>query len=374
MCFLRYIMKILHILYSGLGGHGNVFFSFIKADEEKHFEFEAIFAGVENIREEYITKSEASNVNWKFIHKKRGIDISFNKKIITTLKESKSSIIFLHGSRFIILAKIAALLSKKKKKIVVRETQANHLKTKAEWVWLGFAMLLADKIIFLTDNFKEEVSQKLGFLYLKNKVGVISNGMDLSFFKPIAKPTNQTIIIGMQSRIVPIKDHETLLNGLAIFHNLYPGIKLLLKIAGDGESLPALKILANQLQVEALIDFTGLLNETALINFMQSLDIYIHASLGETMSTAIMQAMACKLPIIASDVQGINNMIEKNKTGLLIPIKSPQAIAAALHFIITNPVKASQMRQAAYDYAFLNYSNITMFAKYKQVFNSLLNK
>ncbi|MBK8495622.1 MAG: glycosyltransferase family 4 protein [Chitinophagaceae bacterium] len=53
--------------------------------------------------------------------------------------------------------------------------------------------------------------------------------------------------------------------------------------------------------------------------FLQSLDIYVHASLGETMSTAIMQAMACKLPIVASDVNGINNMIIHGKTGILVP-------------------------------------------------------
>ena len=365
---------MIHILYSGLGGHGNVFFSFIKADEHKSFEYEAIFAGVEDIREEYVTKCTTNKVGWIFIKKKKGVDTNFNKKIVTVLKDSKSSIIFLHGSRFVILARIAALFSKNKKKIVVRETQANHLKTKAEWIWLGFSMLLADKIIFLTDNFKEEVNKKLGPLYRPDKVGVISNGMDLSFFKPVSKPATDAIIVGMQSRIVPIKDHETLLKALALFHKNYPEIKVLLKIAGDGESLPALKLLASKLKLDELVMFTGLLNENELINFMQSLDIYIHASFGETMSTAIMQAMACKLPIIASNVPGINNMIENNKTGLLVTIQNEEEMAKAIYTVITDTEKAERLKNAAYSYAFLNYSNITMFAKYKEVFNAILNK
>ena len=364
---------MIHVLYSGLGGHGNVFFSFIKADEEKSFTYEAIFAGVEEIREEYITKCTANAVGWTFIKKRSGADIPFNKKVVNILKASNSSIIFLHGSRFIILARMAAIFSKNKKKIVVRETQANHLKTKAEWIWLSFSMLLADKIIFLTDNFKEEVKMKLGPLYRPNKIGVISNGMDLSFFKPVPKTPTDTIIVGMQSRIVPIKDHETLLKALALFHKNYPAIDVLLKIAGDGESLPALRLLATELKLDKLVIFTGLLNENELINFMQSLDIYIHASFGETMSTAIMQAMACKLPIIASNVPGINNMIEHDKTGLLVEIQNEAEMAEALYTIITNTEKAKQLKENAYSYAFLNYSNITMFAKYKEVFNMLLN-
>ena len=111
-------MKILHILYSGLGGHGNVFFSIIKADENKDFEYEAIFAGVEGIREEYVTKSNFNKIQWNFFKKDKKLDIVFNKKIVDTIKASTSSIIFLHGSRYVILARLASFLSKTKKKII----------------------------------------------------------------------------------------------------------------------------------------------------------------------------------------------------------------------------------------------------------------
>ena len=64
-------MKILHVLYSGLGGHGNVFFSLVKADENKKFDYEAIFAGVEEVRDEYVTKCTDGDIQWKYIHKKK---------------------------------------------------------------------------------------------------------------------------------------------------------------------------------------------------------------------------------------------------------------------------------------------------------------
>jgi glycosyltransferase involved in cell wall biosynthesis len=267
---------------------------------------------------------------------------------------------------------MAALLSKNKKKIVVRETQANHLKTRLEWMWLTLTMLFADRVIFLTDNFREEVRKTLGSVYSPKKISIINNGIDLNFFKPLEKLSTKTIVLGMQSRIVPIKDHATLLQAVAVLQLQHPEITIQLKIAGDGDSIKELQLLAKQLQIEKKVLFTGMLNEINLVNFMRSLDIYIHASYGETMSTSIMQAMACKLPIIGSDVPGISNMIENNKTGILVPVKNQVALAKAITDIIHNPIRAAAMKEAAFDFAVLNYSNKTMFAKYLTVFENMI--
>jgi glycosyltransferase involved in cell wall biosynthesis len=367
-------MKILQVLYSGLGGHGNVFFSFIAADEDKKNDYEAIFAGVEDIRAEYVKKSDELEVEWTFIKKRKRLDIDFNKKFIAAIKNSQCSIILLNGSRFIILAKIAAFISKNKKKVMVTETQANHLKTKAEWLWLILAMVFADNIVFLTDSFRDEIKKKLSLFYNAGKIAVVNNGLDLAIFRPAIKPPGKTIVLGMQSRIVPIKDHATLLRAFALLQNQYPELVMQLKLAGDGESLAGMKQLAADLKIDNAVLFTGLLNEADLVAFLQSLDIYIHASLGETMSTAIMQAMACKLPIIASDVAGINNMIKNNDTGILVPVKNEAALAEAISVIINNSTKADALKESAYKFAVLNYSNKTMFAKYQSVFESLLIK
>lgn len=365
-------MKIAHILYSGLGGHGNVFFSMVKAAEHTEFDFEAIFAGIEEVRGEYVTACNASNVQWTFVHKTPGLDISFNRSIIAAIKASKSSIIFLHGSRFFILAKLGVLLSKNKKRVVIRETQPNHLKSKADWVGLVFALLFADKMIFLTERFQKDIQKKLKWIYKSQKVSVINNGIDLNFFKPAEKMSVKLTVIGMQSRIMETKDHATLLHAFAAFQHQHPDCEIQLKIAGDGDLMPAMQILAKQMEISEKVEFVGMLNEGDLATFLQSLDIYVHASLGETMSTAIMQAMACKLPIIASDVPGINNMIENDKTGILVPSKNSTALADAIYTLINNPGKAAALKEAAFDFAVLNYSNKTMFAKYKAVFKSLV--
>lgn len=367
-------MKILHVLYSGLGGHGNVFFSMVKADVNKQIEYEALFYGIEEVRKEYI--DECNNLNIKFFtaRKKRGFDLTYNKKLFNSIRTSAPDIVFLHGSSYILPAKIARYFSKNKYKIIVRETQANHLKTNIQWLTLVAAMQLADKIICLTDEFNAQIKKKIRGLYKKDKVQIIPNGIDLEVYKPAKRHINDTFIIGMQSRIVRIKDHTTLLHAFALLKETEKknGRKFILKIAGDGDLKNELIQLSKDLHISEDVVFTGMLNEAQLTDFLGSLDLYVHASLGETMSTAIMQAMSCRLPVIASDVPGIKNMIKNNETGILVPVKNEPALANAILSAINNPVITDALKEAAYNFALLNYSNKTMFAKYQAVFSSLV--
>ncbi len=363
-------MKILHILYSGLGGHANVFFSMVKADKDKEFEQEALFNGVEELREEYKELCRKNSIAFSFVKKKSGLDIKFYKELIRHIKKADPQIIFLHASSNIIPAKVAAVFSMGKKKIIVRETQANALKTKKEWSWLRTAMLTADKIIFLSELYNEEVKVRFGRNYKAQKISIIPNGIDLETYSPVEKKSTEEIVLGMLSRVIIIKDHISLLQAIALLKQQQPGLQLKLRIAGDGENRQTLEDLASELNIDDHVEFTGTLNQKELLTFIQSLDIYIHASLGETMSTAIMQAMACKKTIIASDVAGINNMIVQNVSGLLVPVKDPGSLAAAIQQLIDNKELAIKLANNAYQFSLDNYSNTVMFNRYKKIFNS----
>lgn len=363
-------MKILHVLYSGLGGHGNVFFSMVKADTEKEFEYEALFNGVELIREEYISRCEGQNLRWQFLQKRRGIDLGFYKNLVKMIRQSEPDIVILHGSTQVLWAKIAAWLNKRKCRLIVRETQANHLKTRQDWFWLKAALLLSDKLIFLTEEYSAVIKKKLFWLYKTKKTVLIPNGIDLNYFLPQPKMISDHIRIGMQSRIVKIKDHQTLLRA---FERLVKdpsnvGRTITLSIAGDGDYRENIAQLAIDLGIADKVNFTGMLSEMELLQFLTGLDIYIHASHGETMSTAIMQAMACGKPVIASAVPGILNMIQDQITGILVPVEDEQAMYTKILQLINDPGLLQQLARHARDYAERNFSNEIMFDKYKKIF------
>ncbi len=363
--------KVLHVLYSGLGGHGNVFFSMLEADKEKAFNYSAVFMGIEPVKEEYIQKCNEKNIPYYGVQKKIGLDIKSFYKVYRAIKKESPDIIFLHTPLNILPAFFYKIGKLFRPRILVRETQPNHLKTFQEWLWLYFALFLANKILFLSEQFKEDVKKRTGIFFRKNKSRVIPNGIDLNIFKPgqEADFNNEPVLLGMQGRLYKTKDHLTLIEAFAKLNNksYYPRIQL--HIAGDGTMRSELESRVNELGVSDKIKFLGMLKEKELLSFLQSLGIYIHASGGETMSTAIMQVMACRLPIIASDVKGINNMVSHQQNGILVPVHNVDAMVLAIDEIYQNRDLRKALAEKAYRYATDNFSNEKMWSSYKEEFN-----
>jgi L-malate glycosyltransferase len=358
--------KITHLLYSGLGGHANVFFSFVNASDERILNA-AIFYGIEEIKNEYVEKCIKNNIPFKFAPKKAGLDFKFYLQVFSSLIKSNPDIIFLHGSTLILPAFLYKIIYRKK--MITRETQANHLKSFSNWVFLLLAIVLSNKVIFLSKEYRNEVEKKFSFIPLKNKTAIIPNGINLTEYS--GREINDDIIrIGMQSRIVDIKDHKTLILAISALKDQPYFHKLELHIAGEGPCLNNLIQLTLDIGIEQKVKFHGMLDQKNLIAFMKHLNIYVHATLGETMSTSIMQAQACGLAIIASDVPGVNNMIENYKNGILVMPENPKELSLAINKLIINPDLVANFEKASLDYAQKNLSHTLMFSKYLELFSS----
>ncbi len=363
-------MKILHIAFSGLGGHGNVFFSMADADIEKHHQFEIIFFGNEEVREGYKEKAKQRNIPWYFVKKKPGFDFNSYSQIEKIIRQTMPDIIFLHSSSYIFPVKKAVLFISKKIKIIVRETQPNHLKTKLNWVGLCVSLIAATKVVFLSSEYRDVIKKRLAVFFSAKRTAVIPNGVDLDVYKPAEKKEQGFVNIGMQSRLSESKDHQTLIDAFAQLLKIYTDKPAKLFIAGDGICRPLLEKQVQELNIVRAVEFTGMLEETALPSFINSMDIYVHATLGETMSTAIMQVMACRKAIVASDVLGVDNMIRHNENGILVPAKNAGALCAAILQLINNPLLATTLADNAYNFAKDNYSNKLMLERYNKIFNA----
>ena len=362
-------MKVLHMLYSGLGGHGSVFFSMVEADSEKRYQYEALFFGIEDVRPEYIEKADKNGIAWSFVKKKQGLDLGSYRKIARIIKHSAPEILFLHGGAYFFPAWYVALVAPKKIKIVLRETVPNHIKTMIDWAGLALSLAFAQKTVFLNVEYRDIVKKNLALFFSDKRTTVIGNGIDMNLFKPGDKAETDCIKLGMMGRLVPGKDFAGLIKTFNIVSKqLQGGKNIELIIAGDGTRMDELKKLTEELLIQDKVKFLGMLPETSLPGFINSLNIYVHASLCEMMSTAILQVMACKVPIIASDVFGINNMIKNGENGLLVPFGDEDKLATAIMFYLDNPEVASAHAENAFTFALDNYSNKLMFIKYQTVF------
>lgn len=360
-------MTVVQVLYSGLGGHSSVVFSLIEADKENEYQHVLIFYGIEEMPQSYVVKCRELGIPFYAVKKKPGLDMEAQKKVTDALKKIQPAVILLHSINLI--APVYRFTKGKNTRLISVEHQPNHLKTKWEWLWSAMGMLVSKKVVYLTDLYAKQMKKHLGVLYIANKVSVINNGINTDLFKPSGELSGETSQIGMLARLSATKDHLTLVEAFSILldkNKKYSRLRL--KIAGDGEMMNQVKGKVEELSMASNVDFVGMIPEHQNPVFLNALTIYVHASLGETMSTSLMQAMACGKAIIASDVEGINNMILPGETGILVPAKNKQALAEKIGLLLEDRNARDVLGKNALRYSQEHFTNHLMFKAYRKLF------
>jgi glycosyltransferase involved in cell wall biosynthesis len=325
----------------------------------KYADHHIFFIGVESPPQSYISRCESLKINWSYQSKQPGRNsIGFIISIFRELKSLKPDIIFLQGLAALPSVILFRVLRPwgKRLLILVRETQANHLKSRTEWILLASAHVFADNIVHLTNEAASGACYHLKWLYDAKKVSVISNGLNTDYYKPRKKngQSLSVIRIGMQSRLQSNKDHVTLILAFLLVCKNMPNIQFQLNIAGDGGTRDSIENKVKQLGLEDRIKMYGLLGQEDLRLFLNRLDIYVHCTHGETMSTAIMQALASGLPIIASDVDGVNNMIHSG-IGILYHPGDEYDLAEKILCLVDDPVRTTNLGLCAREFSVANY-------------------
>ena len=130
-------------------------------------------------------------------------------------------------------------------------------------------------------------------------------------------------VIGIVSRVYPGKGHEYLIKAMPRILNVYPKAKL--RIIGTGTLLTDMKNLAHSLNLGGAIEFRGFVDN--LYSELNKLDIFVLPSLSEGFPLCIMEAMAMGIPIAATPVGGIPELIVHEKTGVLFATRNPDSLS-----------------------------------------------
>jgi len=118
-------------------------------------------------------------------------------------------------------------------------------------------------------------------------------------------------------------------------------------VAGDGPQLESLKKLAFELELEDRVRFVGWQSKEQLLNLYQQANLFIFPSRHEGMPNAVLEAMACGLPVIATEIGGNEELVESGKTGLLVPAESVEALSVALKKLLPESALRYTMGQAS---------------------------
>lgn len=176
------------------------------------------------------------------------------------------------------------------------------------------------------------------------KVSVVPYGVDLHLFRPGEPGNRDNVVIGSVARLSPEKGLRYLLEAFA--RAASDDSRLRLRLAGAGPEEARLRRQAQRLGIADRTEFVGWLEHEKLPAFLQSLDVFVLPSLHESFGVAAAEAAAVGLPVIASDVQGLPDVVVDGITGVLVPPKNVTALASAISVLATDRARREAMGQA----------------------------
>jgi len=191
------------------------------------------------------------------------------------------------------------------------------------------------------------------------KISVIPMGVDLHerFVPGPPRPRGQTLIFA--GRLVEKKGVTTLLEAMALLVEQAPGCRLL--IAGSGPLRESLAARAYTLEVDGHVEFLGRYRNRDLPDLLRRADIavypFMRAANGdqEGLGLVMLEAMGCRLPVIAGDLPAVHDVIEHMQTGLLVTPQDPVALSRAILRLIDDTELAERLAQAGHAFALANF-------------------
>ena len=201
-------------------------------------------------------------------------------------------------------------------------------------IWIN-----ADKIIANSQALKDLAGKTLQ----DKPIYIFPNLVDTNFFHPKEKSKEDILRIVYVGRLNKQKGLDFLLESFAILSK-NASAPCLLELVGNGPEKSNLVEKSAFLNISEKVVFLNWLDDNGLLERYQNADIFASASLDEGMPNAIIEAMACGLPIVATDIPAHRELIEDHKNGLLVPLKNPQGLAEALSILVKDKAARERMR------------------------------
>jgi glycosyltransferase involved in cell wall biosynthesis len=203
-----------------------------------------------------------------------------------------------------------------------------------------------DRIVSDSRWFAEELR---GCPAIANKVVFVPNGVDLADFKPVERrAANGEIRLLSVGRLVETKGHRYLIEALSGLVKQYPGIKL--DVLGNGQLRDQLVLLANDLGLSAHVRFRPPVSHELMPGMYNEHDFFVLPSLWEGLPVSLIEAMACKLPIVATSIPAIMDVLDAG-SATLFPEQNASDLADKIRWAIEHPIDVAEYAERAYEVA-----------------------
>lgn len=225
----------------------------------------------------------------------------------------------------------------------------------------------ADSLVFVSKQLAEDCTNK--FKLKTNLISVIYNGISIIKNNLHSKRKNNNTIISI-ARLVEQKDHLNLIKAFSLLLKKIPDAKLWL--LSDGPERKNLERYAKKIKIQNKIKFFGWVKN--IYPYLKKASIFAFSSKREGFAIALLEAMACGLPVISTDTPfGPREILDNGKYGILVPMKNPEIMAKAMYELLTNKKKYQYYSQKSLERV-KYFSLEKMLKAYKKLILEVLNK
>lgn len=292
-------------------------------------------------------------------------------RLMKFLKENKFDVVNTHSG---VDSWIGGLASKFAGVPVLARTR--HLNLPLKRNLFNFIHYLPDVYITCGENMKEHLVERCGFP--DHKVVSIPTGVSPEFFSVKKNPDarkkygldTNSIVITNVGILRSIKGHEVTLKAVKTVVDTFPQARFLL--VGDGPRKEILERLVQDLGISQHVMFTGFVKDIPEIYSFS--DIAVLSSWSEGLPQSLLQAMAAGVPVVATRVGGVPEVVIHEKTGLLVDPGDHEGLAKGIIRILGNPDMSARFAESAKKHVMDNHSVKYMVDKIEGLYKDLLEK
>lgn len=313
--------RVLHVVSDrNVGGAGRYVMYLLQRPAMREFDIEVACPGEGRLIQ------ELSFLGTKVIPlspacQDRSLSLGGIRDLYRIMKRNKYDIVHSHSS---LSARIAARLSGTRGVIYTRHGlggTSGFGSTFSRLAQRFFSTYFADAIIAVSRAAAENLAQSG---VVPHKITVIENGVIIPATKPLPTGLSETSgategtnepapVVGTVGRLSPEKGHSVFIRAAALVHHQFPACRFL--IVGDGPLRSQLQSLAEDLGLKDQIEFVGY--QPDVRTYLGSMDVFALPSYTEAMPLSLLEAMAMGLPVVASKVGGVPEIVQDGVTGFL---------------------------------------------------------
>jgi glycosyltransferase involved in cell wall biosynthesis len=312
------------------------------------------------------------------LHKLAGNDFRLPRRISAVAREHAIDILHARGWPAMVETAIAARLAGGRAAIYgfhgrgVGDLQG--LTRRRRWAQ-GIVIRWYDRVITLNSHMQSELARECRIS--PERIRVVCNGVDVQRFRPLSNrdqlrqklglPENR-FIIGNVARLDPVKNHQLIFKSLAAARD--NGICPLLLLVGEGPHRASLERQIHSLGLSSdviLFGYSDLIPE-----ILNCLDLYVQSSLYEGFSNTVLEAMACGLPVLATDVGGTSDVFTDGLEGYLLKSNDHQELASLIIRLARDQEHCYNLGQRARARAVNSFTVGAMVHQYQSIYKDLI--